>query len=246
MLARCASRAGNSSLSALSWLSWRAPSTLRPRSPAAPSPVFGGAHAAAARAAAAGASTSAGGAGAAAGAGAAPQVRSRIYPDEPRVGVGVVCFRAPAASPEVLLVKRAKEPAKGLWCFPGGSLELGESLAECAAREVMEEAGVALRRDAGGGGAPARGGRSGGPLRAPVAFAAVDSIVTDDGGRVRFHYVVVEVAAMAANAAAAPAASDDVSEAVWMRVADLASLGDSLVPHCERLAKEALERFELV
>jgi 8-oxo-dGTP pyrophosphatase MutT (NUDIX family) len=74
----------------------------------------------------------------------APAGRSRMYPDEPRVGVGVVCFREPTAgaNPEVLLVRRAKEPAKGLWCFPGGSLELGESLAECGARRGRAGAGL--------------------------------------------------------------------------------------------------------
>eukprot|EP00878_Enallax_costatus_P023558 GHUV01025058.1.p2 GENE.GHUV01025058.1~~GHUV01025058.1.p2 ORF type:complete len:105 (+),score=12.96 GHUV01025058.1:226-540(+) len=55
--------------------------------------------------------------------------RSRAYPDEPRVGVGVIVFKQPTTQPqqtaEVLLIRRAKEPAKGQWCFPGGSLELG-------------------------------------------------------------------------------------------------------------------------
>jgi len=110
----------------------------------------------------------------------------------------------------VLIVKRAKEPAKGLWCFPGGSLELGESLAECAVRELMEEGAVKLRCDP----VDSEGFSKG--LRRPTAFAAVDSIVMEAGeaagvgggggsgggaggggassdGRVRFHYVVVEV-----------------------------------------------------
>eukprot|EP00879_Flechtneria_rotunda_P018133 GHRR01019015.1.p1 GENE.GHRR01019015.1~~GHRR01019015.1.p1 ORF type:complete len:217 (+),score=45.03 GHRR01019015.1:188-838(+) len=79
--------------------------------------------------------------------------RSRVYPDEPRVGVGVVVFRRPITKPEelpeVLLIQRAKEPAKGQWCFPGGSLELGETMAECAAREVFEETGVKIRSNTG-------------------------------------------------------------------------------------------------
>ena len=43
------------------------------------------------------------------------QGRVRDYPDEPRVGVGVVVLRQlpPAGQPEVLLIRRAKEPAKG-------------------------------------------------------------------------------------------------------------------------------------
>lgn len=63
--------------------------------------------------------------------GAKPAGKSRQYPDEPRVGVGAVVFRpAPsgAGEPEVLLIKRGKQPNKGQWCFPGGSLELGKRL----------------------------------------------------------------------------------------------------------------------
>jgi 8-oxo-dGTP pyrophosphatase MutT (NUDIX family) len=57
-----------------------------------------------------------------AGAQASAAPRSRQYPDEPRVGVGVVVLRE---GPDVLLIQRSKEPSGGLWCFPGGSLELG-------------------------------------------------------------------------------------------------------------------------
>ena len=63
------------------------------------------------------------------------------------VGVGVVVLRnfAPAATAEVLLIRRAKQPSRGLLCFPGGRLEWGETLAACAAREVREETGVAIK-----------------------------------------------------------------------------------------------------
>ena len=46
---------------------------------------------------------------------------------------------------QVLLVRRAKEPQKGLLTFPGGSLELGETMVACAIRETLEETGLALR-----------------------------------------------------------------------------------------------------
>lgn len=42
----------------------------------------------------------------------------------------------------VLLVKRGKDPQKGRWSVPGGSVEPGESLEEAAAREVLEETGL--------------------------------------------------------------------------------------------------------
>ena len=46
------------------------------------------------------------------------------------------------AQREVLLVKRAREPGRGLWCLPMGFAEVGESIGEAAARELEEEAGI--------------------------------------------------------------------------------------------------------
>jgi ADP-ribose pyrophosphatase YjhB (NUDIX family) len=43
---------------------------------------------------------------------------------------------------ELLLVRRAQEPAKGMWCFPIGFAECGETIEEAALRELKEEAGV--------------------------------------------------------------------------------------------------------
>ena len=43
---------------------------------------------------------------------------------------------------EILLVKRAKEPSKDMWCFPIGFAEMGESIEDAALRELKEETGV--------------------------------------------------------------------------------------------------------
>ncbi len=45
-------------------------------------------------------------------------------------------------SGNILLIKRRMEPSKGLIDFPGGFVEIGESLNEAAARELFEETGV--------------------------------------------------------------------------------------------------------
>lgn len=46
----------------------------------------------------------------------------------------------------LLLIKRTKQPNRGLWCAVGGKLEMatGESPYECAVREAREEVGVVI------------------------------------------------------------------------------------------------------
>lgn len=52
--------------------------------------------------------------------------------------VGVICFRGN----DVLLIKRGTAPRKGEWSIPGGRIEVGETDAEAALRELFEETGV--------------------------------------------------------------------------------------------------------
>ena len=75
----------------------------------------------------------------------------------PKLGVSACVWR----DGKVLLVERAKPP-RGMWAFPGGHVELGESLEQAAARELHEETGLTasfqgllglydvIRRDASG------------------------------------------------------------------------------------------------
>ncbi len=65
----------------------------------------------------------------------------REYPERPIVGVGgVVIFEDRA-----LLIRRGSEPLKGEWSIPGGTLEVGETLAEGVRRELREETGLEVR-----------------------------------------------------------------------------------------------------
>jgi 8-oxo-dGTP diphosphatase len=66
---------------------------------------------------------------------------SREYPERPVVGVGGVVIDEGRA----LLIRRGSEPLRGEWSIPGGTLELGETLAEGVARELREETGVEVR-----------------------------------------------------------------------------------------------------
>ena len=46
---------------------------------------------------------------------------------------------------KVLLIKRAYAPYQHLWTLPGGRLEPGESIEQCAIREVLEELNLTIR-----------------------------------------------------------------------------------------------------
>ena len=48
------------------------------------------------------------------------------------------------AAGEIILLRRAFDPGKDLWTFPGGFVDLGESVQQAAHREVREELGIAI------------------------------------------------------------------------------------------------------
>jgi mutator protein MutT len=45
---------------------------------------------------------------------------------------------------EIILMRRALDPGKDLWTFPGGFVDLGESVQQAVHREVKEELGIAI------------------------------------------------------------------------------------------------------
>ena len=99
----------------------------------------------------------------------------------------------------VLLVRRGNEPSYGRWGLPGGVVELGETVKEGVVREVEEETQIQVR-----------------PLRLITTF---DSIVRDDEGRIRFHYVLCEF--LCEYVGGELEASTDASDATWARIDEL-------------------------
>ncbi len=58
-----------------------------------------------------------------------------------KVGVGVIIKK----EGKILLIKRKGSHAAGQWAPPGGHIDYGESVLECARREVKEETGLEIK-----------------------------------------------------------------------------------------------------
>jgi len=86
---------------------------------------------------------------------------------QPKVGVGAVVIR----DGRVLLIRRGKEPLRGRWLVPGGTVELGETLEEAVVREVREETGLEV---------------------APREVLTVFDRIDRQEARVLYHYVIVD------------------------------------------------------
>jgi len=102
----------------------------------------------------------------------------------------------------LLLIQRAQEPSKGYWSFPGGRIELGETVFAAVKREVKEEVGIAVE-----------------PER---VFHVYDWISRDEVGRVRFHYLVNYVRCRYLSGE--PRAMSDASQVRWVTEPDLPPL----------------------
>ena len=136
-----------------------------------------------------------------------------IYPDAPRVAAGAVVIHQGKA----LLVLRNKAPAKDMWAVPGGSVNLGETLQAAAEREVLEETGL--------------------HIKAGEVIYTFEAIEHDKNGRVKFHYVILDLQAEALDPTSPLTPGDDVREAGWFSLADLDRLNLS-VSHTTRTLLE--------
>ncbi|MCZ0963829.1 NUDIX hydrolase [Paracoccus benzoatiresistens] len=102
---------------------------------------------------------------------------------------------------QVLLVQRANPPDAGLWGFPGGKVDFGETLLAAAERELFEETGVRATADR--------------------AFTAVDAYDLSEDGHARQHFVLVAVRCHWQSGE--PSAADDALDAQWYPIKNMES-----------------------
>ncbi|MGI9370543.1 MAG: NUDIX hydrolase [Ruegeria sp.] len=110
----------------------------------------------------------------------------------PRIGaLAVVLHKG-----QVLLVQRSKQPDAGLWGFPGGHVEWGETVLQAAQRELREETSVHAN---------------------PTCYLDnLDLLRRDADGQVSVHYLLVGVACSYQRGD--PVAGDDAIDARWVSI----------------------------
>ncbi|MCL6282833.1 NUDIX hydrolase [Ruegeria sp. 2012CJ41-6] len=107
----------------------------------------------------------------------------------PRIGALAVVLR----DGKVLLARRRNNPDAGLWGFPGGHVEWGETVLAAATRELREETGIHAE---------------------PIDYLTnLDLLQHGEDGNVELHYLLVGVACRYVGGTLQ--AADDVSDAQW-------------------------------
>lgn len=122
----------------------------------------------------------------------------RSHPDRPYVAVSAAIFRGD----EVLIVRRGRPPALGLYTLPGGVVEIGETLRAALVREVREETAIAIE---------------------PVALAGEREVIVHDAdGKVARHFVILAFAARWISGDLV--LNEELAEARWMSPGDIKDL----------------------
>ena len=122
----------------------------------------------------------------------------RLYPQRPFLAVSAAILR----HGKVLIVRRARKPALGVYTLPGGVVEAGETLEEAVRREVREETALDIE---------------------PVTLAGHrEVIIRDAQGRTERHFVILCFAARWLSGE--PQLNDELDEARWIDPGDLAGL----------------------
>jgi 8-oxo-dGTP diphosphatase len=141
---------------------------------------------------------------------------ARTYPTRPYLAVSAAIFR----NDRVLIVRRARPPAHGLYTLPGGGVELGETLEEAIIREISEETALEIE---------------------PVGLVGFrQAIAHDSTGRVERHFVILTFAARWI--AGEVSLNEELAEAHWLPASGISGLktteglAEIVVAAAERIA----------
>jgi len=118
----------------------------------------------------------------------------REYPEAPLVSATALVVH----EGKVLVIRRANEPGKGKWSFPGGLVELGERVVDAVKREVKEEVGL--------------------DIEVLKCVGVADNII-GESGRIKYHYVILGFLARPLNLDVK--ANEEVLEWRWMSKEEL-------------------------
>ena len=122
----------------------------------------------------------------------------RSYPTRPYLAVSAAIIH----DGKVLIVRRARPPAYGVFTLPGGGVEAGETLHEAVIREIMEETALTVE---------------------PIGLAGYrEAIARDADGKVERHFVILPFAARLI--AGEIALNEELAEARWLVPAELSGL----------------------
>ena len=139
----------------------------------------------------------------------------RAYPDRPYLAVSAAIIR----DGRVLVARRARGPALGVWTMPGGVVEAGETLTEALVREIEEETALNIE---------------------PVALAGHrEVVVRDDSRKVARHFVILCFASRLVGGELK--LNEELAEARWLRPEELAELNTT-----EGLAEIVASAFERI
>src|ERR1700722_973520 len=116
-------------------------------------------------------------------------MNDRLFPARPILAVSAAVFRQGRA----LIVRRARAPLIGHFSLPGGVVEVGETLVDAVARELMEEVGIEAEI---------------------IAFNRHVEAIVHEGNRIRSHFVIASFVARWIRGE--PRLSDEVDAVDWI------------------------------
>lgn len=145
-------------------------------------------------------------------------MNAHTSPVFPRAGVLAIVRRGS----DFLLVRRSNPPDAGLWGFPGGKVEGGETFFRAAERELMEETALSAQ--------------------ATSLIDVFDSVHYAPDGTLAFHYLILAVLCTEPQPAlGTPIAGDDAQEVRWFSYDAIRKLGPQASERLPYIAQTVMQ-----